>query len=54
MFVFLLTLIVQFYLRILEVKNEMVLLEHSEFHFLDDVLADLKLTPVSHINYQSK
>jgi hypothetical protein len=26
-------------------KNEMMMLEHSEFHFLDDVLADLKLTP---------
>lgn len=31
--------------RILEMKNEMMMLEHSEFHFLDDVLADLKLTP---------
>ena len=33
--------------RILELKNEMVLLEYSEYHYLDDVLSDLKLTPVS-------
>ena len=33
--------------RILELKNEMVLLEFSEYHYLDDVLSDLKLTPVS-------
>eukprot|EP00112_Aurelia_sp_Birch-Aquarium-sp1_P000787 Seg1077.3 transcript_id=Seg1077.3/GoldUCD/mRNA.D3Y31 product="Dynein regulatory complex protein 11" protein_id=Seg1077.3/GoldUCD/D3Y31 len=31
--------------RILELKNEMVLLEYSEYHYLDDVLSDLKLTP---------
>ncbi|XP_043916227.1 dynein regulatory complex protein 11-like [Protopterus annectens] len=31
--------------RILELKNEMVELEFSEFHFFDDVLQDLKLTP---------
>lgn len=33
--------------RILELKNEMVNLEYSEFHYFDDVLSDLKLTPVS-------
>ena len=33
--------------RLLEVKNEMVDLEFSEFHYFDDVLSDLKLTPVS-------
>jgi len=31
--------------RILELKNEMVNLEFSEFHYFDDVLSDLKLTP---------
>ncbi|CAB4019852.1 IQ and AAA domain-containing 1-like [Paramuricea clavata] len=31
--------------RILELKNDMVLLEHSEYHYFDDVLSDLKLTP---------
>ncbi|XP_067844026.1 dynein regulatory complex protein 11 [Heptranchias perlo] len=31
--------------RILEMKNEMVKLEFSEFHYYDDVLQDLKLTP---------
>lgn len=31
--------------RILELKNEMVNLEYSEFHYFDDVLSDLKLTP---------
>ena len=33
--------------RLLEVKDEMVNLEFSEFHYFDDVLSDLKLTPVS-------
>ena len=33
--------------RLLELKNEMVELELSEFHFFDDLLQDLKLTPVS-------
>lgn len=33
--------------RVLELKNEMVNLEFSEFHYFDDVLSDLKLTPVS-------
>lgn len=36
--------------RILELKNEMVLLEFSEYHYFDDVLSDLKLTAVSSFN----
>ena len=41
--------------RILELKNEMVNLEFSEYHFFDDVLSDMKLTPVSaDISYPSK
>ncbi|XP_077464271.1 dynein regulatory complex protein 11 isoform X2 [Stigmatopora argus] len=31
--------------RILELKNEMVEKEFSEYHYMDDVLHDLKLTP---------
>ncbi|KAM4602204.1 dynein regulatory complex protein 11 [Polymixia lowei] len=31
--------------RLLELKNEMVELELSEFHYFDDMLQDLKLTP---------
>ncbi|KAL6090921.1 hypothetical protein STEG23_026394 [Scotinomys teguina] len=31
--------------RILELKNEMVELEMTEFHYFDDILQDLKLTP---------
>jgi len=31
--------------RVLELKNEMFLLELNEFHYFDDVLSDLKLTP---------
>ncbi|KAJ8252822.1 hypothetical protein GJAV_G00205990 [Gymnothorax javanicus] len=31
--------------RLLELKNEMVELEFSEFHYYDDLLQDLKLTP---------
>ncbi|OPJ80260.1 IQ and AAA domain-containing protein 1 isoform B [Patagioenas fasciata monilis] len=31
--------------RILEVKREMVKLENSEFHYIDDILDDLKLLP---------
>ncbi|XP_051874852.1 dynein regulatory complex protein 11 isoform X2 [Pristis pectinata] len=31
--------------RILELKDEMVKLEFSEFHYYDDILQDLKLTP---------
>lgn len=33
--------------RILELKNEMVELEYSEYHYFDDILQDLKLSPVS-------
>lgn len=33
--------------RILELKNEMVELELTEFHYFDDILQDLKLEPVS-------
>ncbi|XP_029004658.1 dynein regulatory complex protein 11 isoform X2 [Betta splendens] len=32
--------------RLLELKNEMVEKEFSEYHYMDDVLSDLKLTPV--------
>lgn len=32
--------------RILELKNEMVELENSEFHYFDDILQDQKLCPV--------
>ena len=32
--------------RVLELKNEMVSLEMLEFHYFDDILADMKLTPV--------
>ncbi len=31
----------------LELKNEMVQLELLEFHYFDDILTDMKLTPVS-------
>lgn len=33
--------------RVLELKNEMVEKEFSEYHYMDDVLHDLKMTPVS-------
>ena len=33
--------------RVLEMKNEMVNLEILEFHYFDDILTDMKLTPVS-------
>lgn len=33
--------------RILEIKNEMVEKEFSEYHYMDDIIQDLKLTPVS-------
>jgi len=36
--------------RVLELKNEMVNLELCEYHYFDDVLSDLKLTPVSPAN----
>uniref|UniRef100_A0A8B9Z2Z0 IQ motif containing with AAA domain 1 n=1 Tax=Buteo japonicus TaxID=224669 RepID=A0A8B9Z2Z0_9AVES len=32
--------------RILEIKKEMVELENSEFHYIDNILEDLKLLPV--------
>jgi hypothetical protein len=32
--------------RIIELKHEMIALELSEYHFFDDILQDLKLTPV--------
>lgn len=35
--------------RVLELKNEMVEKEFSEYHYMDDVVHDLKLTPVSFI-----
>ncbi|XP_053360215.1 dynein regulatory complex protein 11-like [Clarias gariepinus] len=31
--------------RVLELKNEMVEKEYSEYHYMDDVIQDLKLTP---------
>ncbi|XP_062854166.1 dynein regulatory complex protein 11 [Trichomycterus rosablanca] len=31
--------------RLVELKNEMVDLEYSEFHYFDDLLQDLKMTP---------
>ena len=34
------------YYRILEVKHEMFKLEMLEFHYFDDLLTDMKLTPV--------
>ena len=34
------------YYRILEVKQEMFKLEMLEFHYFDDLLTDMKLTPV--------
>ena len=36
--------------RVLELKNEMVNLELCEYHYFDDVLSDLKLTPVCREN----
>ena len=39
--------------RVIELKHEMIKLEFSEYHFFDDILQDLKLTPVSdHLGYQ--
>lgn len=35
--------------RLLEIKNELVEKESSEYHYMDDVLHDLKLTHVSFI-----
>ncbi|XP_034035765.1 dynein regulatory complex protein 11 [Thalassophryne amazonica] len=31
--------------RVLELKNEMVNIEYSEYHYMDDIILDLKLTP---------
>lgn len=31
--------------RLIELKHEMIKLEYAEYHFFDDVLQDLKLTP---------
>ncbi len=36
--------------RVLELKNEMVEKEFSEYHYMDDIIQDLKLTPVSVFN----
>lgn len=35
--------------RIMELKNEMVDKEFSEYHYVDDVVQDLKLRPVRFI-----
>ena len=32
--------------RMLELKGEMVGLEHLEYHYFDDIISDMKLTPV--------
>ncbi|KAK3566242.1 hypothetical protein QTP86_030030 [Hemibagrus guttatus] len=31
--------------RVLELKNEMMEKEHSEYHYMDDIIQDMKLTP---------
>ncbi len=36
--------------RVIELKKEMVDLEKCDFQWFDDVLSDLKLTPVSYKN----
>ena len=36
--------------RMLELKHEMVNLELLEFHYFDDILTDMKLTPVYYIS----
>lgn len=35
--------------RLVELKNEMVDVEFSEFHYFDDLLQDLKMIPVSRL-----
>ena len=35
--------------RLLEVKHQMVDVEKSDYHFIDDVLSDLKFAPVRNI-----
>lgn len=42
------------YYRILEVKHEMFKLEMLEFHYFDDLLTDMKLTPVSCLLVKNK
>lgn len=37
--------------RVLELKNDMVETEFSEYHYVDDVLHDLKLRPVRKISF---
>lgn len=32
--------------RVLELKNEMIEKEYSEYHYMDDIIQDMKLTPV--------
>ena len=39
--------LILFLLRVLELKQEMVNLELLEYHYFDDILTDMKLTPVS-------
>ena len=36
--------------RILELKHEMINKDYSEYHYFDEILADLKLTPVREPN----
>ena len=31
--------------RLIELKYQMIELEKSEFHFMDDIIADMELTP---------
>ncbi len=38
--------IILYFIRILELKQEMVNLELLEYHYFDDLLTDMKLTPV--------
>ena len=41
--------------RVIELKHEMIGLELSEYHFFDDILQDLKLTPVKlNLNFITK
>ncbi len=37
--------------RVIELKHEMINHECSEYHYFDDVLSDLKLTPVSKVRW---
>lgn len=38
--------VLDIFYRILELKHEMLNLELLEFHYFDDIISDLKLTPV--------